>query len=58
MKRSTLSEIPGIGPKRIKELLNHFQSIDAIQLATLEQLSKTPSLGKESALEVWKYFHP
>ncbi len=58
MKRSSLSEIPKIGPKRIKELLNHFQSIEAIHLATLDQLAATPSVGKEIALEVWRYFHP
>ncbi|WP_414153520.1 excinuclease ABC subunit UvrC [Prochlorococcus sp. MIT 1307] len=58
MKRSTLSQIPGIGPKRIGVLLTHFQSIDAIQMASLEQLSKAPGVGNQLALEVWNYFHP
>ncbi|MEB3322919.1 MAG: excinuclease ABC subunit UvrC, partial [Synechococcaceae cyanobacterium] len=30
MKRSRLSHIPGLGPKRVKDLLAHFRSIDAI----------------------------
>jgi hypothetical protein len=34
MKRSRLSEIPGLGPKRVKDLLAHFRSIDAIQPET------------------------
>ena len=33
MKRSRLSDIPELGPKRVKDLLAHFRSIDAIQLA-------------------------
>ncbi len=58
MNRSRLSEIPGLGPKRIKELLAFFNSIDAIQLASLQQLEKTPGLGSSTAKEVWNYFHP
>ena len=36
MKRSRLSDIPGLGPKRVKDLLAHFRSIDAIQLASAD----------------------
>ena len=57
MKRSSLQEIPGVGPKRIRELLLHFQSIDSIQHASIDDLTKTPGLGKEIALQVWTYFH-
>jgi excinuclease ABC subunit C len=58
MKRSRLSEIPGLGPKRIKELLAHFRSIDAIQLASPETLAAAPGLGPALARQVWEYFHP
>jgi excinuclease ABC subunit C len=58
MKRSRLSEIPGLGPKRIKELLAHFRSIDAIQLASVEALAAAPGLGPGLARVVWGYFHP
>ena len=57
MKRSRLSEIPGLGPKRVKELLAHFRSIDAIQLASPEQLAAAPGLGPALARQVWEYFH-
>ena len=57
MKRSTLNEIPGIGPKRIRELLSHFQSIEAIHMASLAEIKKTPGIGSQKALEVWNYFH-
>jgi excinuclease ABC subunit C len=58
MKRSRLSEIPGLGPKRIRDLLAHFRSIDAIQLASVESLAAAPGLGPALARQVWEYFHP
>ena len=58
MKRSRLSDIPGLGPKRIRELLAHFRSIDAIQLASPQTLAEAPGLGAGLAQVVWEYFHP
>ena len=58
MKRSRLSDIPGLGPKRVRDLLAHFRSIDAIQLATPAQLAQAPGLGQALARQVWEYFHP
>ncbi len=58
MKRTQLNEIPGLGPKRIKMLLANFRSIEAIQLASLSELSSIPGLGKSTAEDIRKYFHP
>ncbi len=58
MKRSRLSDIPGLGPKRVKELLGHFRSIDAIQLASPEQIAAAPGVGPALASQIWEYFHP
>jgi excinuclease ABC subunit C len=58
MKRSRLSDIPGVGPKRVKDLLAHFHSIDAIQLASIETLSKTPGVGPSLARDIHDFFHP
>lgn len=58
MKRSRLSEIPGLGPKRVRDLLAHFRSIDAIQLASPEQIAAAPGVGPALARQVWSYFHP
>ena len=58
MKRSRLSDIPGLGPKRVKELLAHFHSIDAIQLASIERLSQAPGVGPSLAREIHCFFHP
>ncbi len=58
MKRSQLNEIPGLGPQRIKLLLEHFRSIEAIQIASLSELSSTPGLGRSTAVVIRNYFHP
>ena len=58
MKRSRLSDIPGLGPKRVRDLLAHFRSIDAIQLAGVEQIAAAPGMGPALARQVWAYFHP
>jgi len=57
MNRSQLSQISGLGPSRIRELLEHFKSIDAIRLATKEELSKVKGLGKNSVNDIYEYFH-
>jgi len=58
MKRSRLSDIPGLGPKRVRDLLAHFRSIDAIQLASPEAIAQAPGMGPALAQQVWHYFHP
>ena len=58
MKRSRLGDIPGLGPKRVRDLLAHFRSIDAIQLASPEQIAAAPGVGPALARQVWEYFHP
>jgi hypothetical protein len=58
MKPPRLSDIPGLGPKRVKELLAHFRSIDAIQLASQQTLAAAPGVGAVLATQIWEYFHP
>ena len=58
MKRSRLSDIAGLGPRRVRELLAHFRSIDAIQLASVDQIAAAPGMGPALAAAVWDYFHP
>ncbi len=57
MNRSQLSQISGLGPSRIRELLEHFKSIDAIRIASKEDLSKVKGLGKNSVNDIYDYFH-
>ena len=57
MNRSQLSQIPGLGPSRIKDLLEHFNSIAAIRIASREELSKVKGLGMHSANDIYNYFN-
>ena len=57
MNRSQLSQISGLGPSRIRELLEHFKSIDAIRIASKEELSKVKGLGKNSVNDIYEYFN-
>ncbi len=54
---SILDDIKGIGPARRKELMRHFQSLDAIKNATVDELEKLPSMNEKIANEVYKFFH-
>lgn len=53
---SVLDDIPGIGPARRKALMKHFQSIDAIRSATIEQLCEADSMNEKAALAVYQHF--
>lgn len=54
---SILDDIPGIGPKRRKELMKNFLSLDAIKEATIEQLSIVPTMNERAAKQVYDFFH-
>ncbi|SHM27301.1 Excinuclease ABC subunit C [Anaerosporobacter mobilis DSM 15930] len=54
---SILDDIPGIGPKRRKELMKNFLSLDAIKEATIEQLSIVPTMNEMAAKQVYEFFH-
>jgi excinuclease ABC subunit C len=54
---SVLDDIPGVGPARRKDLMRHFENIDAIRNATVEELKELPSMNGKSVQEVYKFFH-
>lgn len=54
---SILDDIPGVGPKRRKDLMKHFQSLEAIKNADIEELKKLPSMNEKSAEDVYNFFH-
>lgn len=56
MFKSELDDIKGIGEKRKKELLKHFQSIDRIKRATIEELSEVKGMNKNVAEELYNHF--
>lgn len=54
-QRSVLDEIPGIGPKRKKELIKHFGSIKRIREASLEELQQVPGINAKLAAVIYQY---
>ena len=54
---STLTEVPGVGPKTAKALLAQFKSVGAVKDATPDQLENTPGVGKQTAQIIYAYFH-
>jgi excinuclease ABC subunit C len=49
---SELDAVPGIGPTRRKALLKHFGSLEAIRLATVEELAAVPGMNLAAAQAV------
>jgi excinuclease ABC subunit C len=58
--RSSLSDIPGIGETRQRELLRQFGSVRKIREAALEDLAAVPGMGPKAAQAVRDHFdaHP
>ena len=54
---SILDDIPGVGPARRKDLMRHFENIDAIKSASVDELKKLPSINEKSAREIYNFFH-
>lgn len=50
--RSRLDDVPGIGPKRKKALLQHFGSLKAIRAASVDELAAVPGLNRDLAERV------
>ena len=53
--KSRLDEIPGIGPKRKKDLLRRFGSIERIKNATVEELLEVDSMNRAAAERLLDY---
>ncbi|MBR4708272.1 MAG: excinuclease ABC subunit UvrC [Pseudobutyrivibrio sp.] len=56
--KSFLDDIEGIGPKRRKALMKKYVSADKMAEATIEDLMDTEAMNRESAENVFKFFHP
>ena len=52
---SILDEIPGIGPKRKKDLIRHFGGIKKIRSATFEELQEVPGISAKLAAEIYQH---
>jgi len=47
--RSSLDEIPGVGPKRKRALLQRFGSVDAIRQASVQDIAAVPGMTSRTA---------
>ncbi|MCK9444725.1 MAG: excinuclease ABC subunit UvrC [Tissierellaceae bacterium] len=57
MFKSELDNIKGIGKRRKMELLKHFQSIDGIKSATVEELASVKTMNRSVAEKLYEYFN-
>lgn len=54
---SVLDDIPLVGKSRKKELLKHFESIDRLKKASVEELREIPGMNASSAQAVYDFFN-
>lgn len=54
---SVLDEIPGVGQARRKALMKHFESIEEVKAASIDELADIPSFNEAAARAVYEFFH-
>lgn len=52
---SLLKQIPGVGPKKQRLLLTAFDSIEAIQRATLEEITAVVGIDQKTAQSIFSF---
>lgn len=55
--KSALDDIQGVGPTRRKALMRHFQSMEEIRTAQVEELAAVPEIPYNVAEGIYEYFH-
>lgn len=55
--KSRLDDIPGVGPKRKKALLAQFETMEALEGASLEDICKTPGISTQTAQTIYDTLH-
>lgn len=56
-KQSVLETLPGIGPKRRKDLLNYFGSLKNLEKASVEEIQKVPGISAVIAESLYAALH-
>jgi excinuclease ABC subunit C len=56
-RTSTLEGIAGVGPKRRRELLNHFGGLQELSRASVEEIAKAPGISKKLAEQIYAALH-
>lgn len=55
--RSTLEDIPGVGPRRRRQLLNHFGGMQGVSRAGIDELASVPGINLVLATQIFKALH-
>jgi excinuclease ABC subunit C len=55
--KSSLDDIPGIGPARRKALMKAFKSIEDIRQSSVEELAAVPEIPLSTAQQIYDFFH-
>ncbi|HEX7038088.1 MAG TPA: excinuclease ABC subunit UvrC [Pseudomonadales bacterium] len=56
-RHSELDDIPGVGPKRRRELLSHFGAMAALKGASIEEIAKVPGISRKLAQDIYGALH-
>lgn len=56
-KQSVLEDIPGVGPKRRRELLNHFGGLQGLTKASQHEIEKVPGISNKIAEDIYAALH-
>jgi len=56
-RRSELDDVPGVGPKRRRELLSHFGGMASVKGASIDEIAKVPGISRRLAQEIYGMLH-
>jgi excinuclease ABC subunit C len=56
-QESELDTIPGVGPKRRRELMTHFGGMGAVRGASIEEIAKVPGISRKLAQDIYGILH-
>ena len=56
-RTSSLQDIPGVGPKRRRELLRFFGGLQGVRKATRDDLSRVPGINEQMAATIHQALH-
>ena len=55
--RSPLEDIPGLGPKKRRELLKQFGGLQALTRAGIDDLRRVKGISRQLAESIYERFH-
>lgn len=56
-RTSSLEDVAGVGPKRRRELLNHFGGLQELSRASIDEIGKAPGISKKLAESIYAALH-